>query len=154
VAIATVHFAIYFACWLAGYVVAFICVANIAAPIHYAVDPTYATERAHKRQVKQLQVGQRIRVADAKGEDHGTITRIDPSGEFFDITWDADGHTNTLWHFDLDIIESCRSAKRQPRRRAGLAAPANPLFEENPPTCPTPSPDAPVPFRPEAERWP
>jgi hypothetical protein len=98
-------FAIYGACWMAAYVVAFICVANIAAPIHYAVDPAYATERAHKRQVKQLQVGQRIRVADAKGENHGMITRIDPSGEFFDVTWDDDGHTNTLSSFDLDIIE-------------------------------------------------
>ena len=98
-------FAIYFACWFAAYVVAFIVVANVAAPIHYAVDPAYATERAHKRRVKQLQVGQRIRVTDAKGEDRGTITRVDPSGENFDVTWDDDGHTNTLWHFDLDIIE-------------------------------------------------
>ena len=98
-------FAIYFACWFAAYVVAFICVANIAAPIHYAVDPAYATERAHKRRVKQLQVGQRIRVADAKGENHATITRIDRSGEFFDVTWDDDGHTNTLSGSDMDIIE-------------------------------------------------
>ena len=98
-------FAIYFACWFAAYVVAFIVVANVAAPIHYAVDPAHATERQNKRRVKQLQVGQRIRVSDAKGKDHGTITRVDPSGENFDITWNDDGHTNTLWHFDLDTIE-------------------------------------------------
>jgi hypothetical protein len=98
-------FAIYFACWLAAYVVAFILVANVAAPIHYALDPAYATERENKRRVKQLLVGQRIRVADAKGEDRATITRVDASGETFDLTWDEDGHTNTLWHFDLDLIE-------------------------------------------------
>ncbi len=91
-------FAIYFACWFAAYVVAFVVVANVAAPIHYAVDPAYATERAHKRRVKQLQVGQRIRVTDTKGEDHGTITRIDPSGENFDVTWDDDGHTKDCHH--------------------------------------------------------
>ena len=32
-------------------------------------------------------------------------TRVDPSGENFDITWNDYGHTNTLWHFELDIIE-------------------------------------------------
>ena len=56
-------FVIYFACWFAAYVVAFIVVANVAVPIDYAVDPAYATERENKRRVKQLRVGQRIRVS-------------------------------------------------------------------------------------------
>ena len=66
---------------IAAYVAACIVMAIIIAQIHYALDPAYATERENKRRVKQLQVGQRIRVADAKGEARGTITRVDPSGE-------------------------------------------------------------------------
>ena len=114
-------FAIYFACWFAAYVVAFVAVANVAAPIHYAVDPAYATERAHKRRVKQLQVGQRIRVTDGKGEDRGTITRVDRGGENFDVTWDDDGHTNTLRYFDLDIIELMPEPPRSSARASPIA---------------------------------
>ncbi len=98
-------FVIYFACWLAAYMVAFILVANVAVPIDYAVDPAYATERENKRRVKQLRVGQRIRVADAKGQRRAAITRVDARGENFDLTWDDDGHTDTLWHFDLCLVE-------------------------------------------------
>ena len=108
-------FAIYFACWFAAYVVAFVVVANVAAPIHYAV------ESAHKRRVKQLQVGQRVRVTDTKGEDRGTITRVDPSGENFDVTWDNDGHANTLRYFDLDIIELVPEPPRSSARASPIA---------------------------------
>ena len=72
------------------------------------------TERAHKRRVKQLQVGQRIRVTDAKGEDHGTITRIDPSGDNCDVTWDDDGHTNTLSGSRASPLQR---ARKKPYRR-------------------------------------
>lgn len=99
-------FAGYFACGIGVYMVALIVIASVTGPIHYAIDPAYATERAQKRRVKQLKIGDRIRVTDGKDpECCGTVTRVSPTGESFNVTWDDDGHTNALWHFDVDIVE-------------------------------------------------
>jgi hypothetical protein len=98
-------FVIYSACWIVAYLVVLIIVARVASWIHYAIDSSYTTERAQKRRVKQLKNGDRIRVADFKGEDGGTVTQAEPTGEHFHVTWDDDGRTSTLCYFDVDIIE-------------------------------------------------
>jgi hypothetical protein len=59
-------FAGYLACGIGVYMVALIVIASVAGPIHYAIDPAYATERAQKRRVKRLKIGDRIRVTDVK----------------------------------------------------------------------------------------
>jgi hypothetical protein len=48
----------------------------------------------------------RIHLADVVMAEK--TARVDARGENFDLTWDDDGHTNTLWHFDLGLIELIR----------------------------------------------
>jgi hypothetical protein len=64
-----------------------------------------AIERRQKSKVKQLRLGDRVRVIDKTGVDFGTITRVEKSGENFDVKWDVDGQTNTLRHFDYEHFE-------------------------------------------------
>ncbi len=80
--------AVYFAAWIVLWIVALIVVMKIVSPIHYAIDPAYAAERAQRRRVQKLKIGDRVRVADPRGEIRGTITRVIPTGEYFYVTWD------------------------------------------------------------------
>ena len=102
-----IKFAVYCTSGIVLYIAAFITVMKIVSPIHYAIDPAYETERAQKRQVKKFKIGDRIRVTDRKGEDLGTITRVIPTGEYFDVTWDDDGQKTTHSHFDVEDFEPC-----------------------------------------------
>jgi hypothetical protein len=97
-------YAVYFAGAFVLYIVALIIVMKIVSPIHYAIDPAYAAERAQKRKVQKFKIGDRVRVSDRKGEIRGTITRINQTGEYFDVTWD-DGHKTNHSHFAVDDFE-------------------------------------------------
>lgn len=97
-------YAVYFGGAIVLYIVVLIIVMKIVSPIHYAIDPAYAAEREQKRKVQKLKVGDRVRVGDRKGEIRGTITRVIPTGEYFDVTWD-DGCKRTLSYFDVDDFE-------------------------------------------------
>jgi hypothetical protein len=103
-------FAVYCAVYCAGgfviYIVALIVVAKIMTPIDFAFNPAYEAERAQRRQVQKFKMGDRVRVVDRKGEDRGTITRVDATGEYFYVTWD-DGLKTTHSHFAVEDIEPC-----------------------------------------------
>jgi hypothetical protein len=79
-------------------------------PIHFVLDPAYATEREQKRRVKKLRIGDRIRVTDGRSlfghEGYGTVTDVTSNGEYFRITWDETGpDTLPLSFRDIDEIE-------------------------------------------------
>jgi hypothetical protein len=69
-------------------------------------------EQFQRHRVMELKNGDRVRVRDEVGDQRrepdekivGTISRVDKNGESFDVKWD-DGHTNTLWYFDWELLE-------------------------------------------------
>jgi hypothetical protein len=62
-------------------------------------------ESDQRRRVKRLKSGDRVSVTDRTGAEHGTIVEVDRNGETFGVRWDSDGHANTLWYFDIDLLD-------------------------------------------------
>jgi hypothetical protein len=68
-------------------------------------DPAFAERQKQKAEVKQLQIGDRLRVSDKTGEDTCTVTRVDKNGETFDVSWDEGTGRKTQWYFDIGLFE-------------------------------------------------
>src|SRR6266508_1906033 len=73
--------------------------------------------------VRQMKIGERLTVTDDMGVEYGTVTKVSPGGESFEITWDNDGHTNVSYYFDVDLFEFVNSGQHS-RERAN-ATPGN-----------------------------
>ena len=69
---------------------------------HY---PSEAEKQEQRAKVKQLQIGDRLRVSDHTGEDTCTVTRVGKDGETFDVSWEEGTGKKTQWYFDIDLFE-------------------------------------------------
>jgi len=89
------------AIWLAAYAI----VVQIVAPLHFALDPAYESERRQRQWVRQLRIGTRLRVADNQAPLYCTVSRVDYTNwESFDVTWD-NGQKSTVWYLDKDLFD-------------------------------------------------
>jgi hypothetical protein len=88
------------------WLLAFTVVAQAAAWLRYALDPAYETQRARRRWVQQLRIGDRLRPTDRGKDVYCTISRVDAKkGESFEVIWN-DGHKNMLSYFDADLFDA------------------------------------------------
>jgi prepilin-type processing-associated H-X9-DG protein len=87
---------------LPGLFVAGIAIAG-ARGLHYAFGRKFTNERAQKRRVRQLRIGDQIR----KGAVMGTIAGVAHDGGIFNITW-FDGQKDALSWDEIDKIEPAR----------------------------------------------
>jgi hypothetical protein len=109
--------------WLA----VFALVARLAGRLHYAFDAAYEMQRTRKRWVRQLRIGDRLRLTDGGTASYCTISGIDSKkGETFEVTWN-DGCKNVLSYvdaalFDEVILEERGRAARHVRSPVSIAA--------------------------------
>src|SRR5262249_10870489 len=109
---------IYCAIGIVAWLVASAMVIRVAAPLHFALDPAYETERSQRRRIRQLRTGDRLRVVDRHRAIYGTVSRVDhQKGELFDVIWDDDGHKNTHFYFDIDLFEPVAAGEVEPASR-------------------------------------